>query len=262
MGGLGPVGLWLSLLLVVAVSILLAVGSIWLANRTFSDPAGQEDNAALSPFLTCVGLVFGALLGFTVVVAWEQFSSAETRVANEASTLTTMYRQTVSMPAPEQTQMRELLRRYTKAAEGPEWAQQESGGGTSDTARGAITEMYRVLGSQPPDASSAVSGEFPGQLTLLTSERNTRVLDAKPRIPWLLWCGLLFGAVVFIALMGSMRLKSRRRHVLLSSAVAVLLGLLLFIVFWLDHPFGSQLGVTSEPFEHSLQVFDGVDRGT
>jgi hypothetical protein len=101
MGGLGLVGLWLFLAVVVAVSILLAVGSIWLANHTLSDSAGQEDNSALSPFLTCVGLVFGALLGFTVVVAWEQFSSAETHVANEASTVTTMYRQTVAMSIPE-----------------------------------------------------------------------------------------------------------------------------------------------------------------
>ena len=46
------------------------------------------------------------------------------------------------------------------------------------------------------------------------------------------------------------------------SAVAVLLGLLLFIVYWLDHPFGNQLGVTSAPFEHSLSVFDAIDRGT
>ena len=48
----------------------------------------------------------------------------------------------------------------------------------------------------------------------------------------------------------------------LLSAVAVLLGLLLFIVYWLDHPFGNQLGVTSEPFEQSLIVFDSIDRGT
>src|SRR5215467_7818476 len=115
MGGLGVMGLWLFLLLVIAASILLAVGSIWLARRAFSDSVGPEDNSTLSPFLTGVGLVFGALLGFTVVVAWEQFSSADTHVANEASTLTTMYRQTVAMPAPERTQMRELLRTYTKA---------------------------------------------------------------------------------------------------------------------------------------------------
>ena len=42
------------------------------------------------------------LLGFTVVVAWEEFSYAEANVANEASTLATMYRQTVAMPGQEQ----------------------------------------------------------------------------------------------------------------------------------------------------------------
>jgi hypothetical protein len=42
----------------------------------------------------------------------------------------------------------------------------------------------------------------------------------------------------------------------------VLLSLLLFVVFWLDHPFGNQLGVTSEPFEQSQNAFDSIDRGT
>ncbi len=52
-----------------------------------------------------------------------------------------------------------------------------------------------------------------------------------------------------------MHLGSVRAHFGLLSAVAVLLGLLLFIVYWLDHPFGNQLGVTSEPFEQSLSRF-------
>jgi hypothetical protein len=168
------------------------------------------------------------------------------------------------MPGPEQTQLRQLLRKYAEAAEGPEWARQESaGGGTSDTARAAITQMYRVLGSQPPsETSSPVNREFLGQLTVLTSQRNARILDTKSRIPWLLWCGLIFGSVLLVGLMGFMRLENRRGHVIVSSAVAVLLGLLLYIVFCLDHPYGSRLGVTSAPFEHSLQVFNSVGQGT
>jgi hypothetical protein len=263
MAGLGLLGLWLFLTVVVVVSIAVAVGCISLGDRALSDSVGQENNSALSPFLTCVALVFGALLVFTVVVAWEQFSSAEANVTNEASTLATMYRQTVGMPAAEQTEMRDLLRTYANAVRGPEWARQEGNGGTSDTARGAITDMYHVLSSQDPNtASSPVNGEFLSQLTTLASQRNTRVLDTEPRIPWLLWCGLLFGGVVLVGLMGFMRLESRRGHVILSSAVAVLLGLLLFIVYVLDHPFGTQLGVTPQPFEHSLEVFDAVDRGS
>lgn len=254
-------GLWLFLAAVLVVSVLVALGSMRLATRTFG-PAGKERNPGLSPFITTVGLVYGALLGFTVVVAWEQFSSADTNVASEASTLTTMYRQTVAMPEPEQTQLRQLLRKYATAVEGPEWDKQDVGG-TSDTARAAITQMYRVFGSQQPGAaSSPVDGEFLGQLTVLASDRNTRILDSKPRIPVLLWAGLIFGGVVLVALTGFVYLESERAHAILSSTVAVLLGLLLFIVFWLDHPFGSELGITPAPFRHSLEVFDAIDQGT
>ena len=262
MGDFGIAGLWLLLALALIVSILVGVGSVWLAHRTLSKSRAKEYNSTLSPFLTCVGLVYGALLGFTIVVAWEQFSSAETNVANEASTLTTMYRQTVGMPVPQQTEMRELLRKYTTAVEGPEWNQQDVGG-TTDTARDALTEMYRILGGEQSSvASSPISQEFLGQLTVLASERNQRILDAQPRIPGLLWAGLLFGGVVLVGLGGFMRLESTRGHLILLSAVAVLLGLLLFIVYWLDHPFGMQLGITSAPFEQSLSVFDAIDRGT
>jgi len=80
MGGWGTLGLWLFLAVVVVVANALAVGMIWLADRVLSDSVGQENNSALSPFVTCVALVFGAVLGFTVVVAWEQFSSASTHV--------------------------------------------------------------------------------------------------------------------------------------------------------------------------------------
>jgi hypothetical protein len=263
MGEFGIAGLWLFLALALITSVLVAAGSVWLADRTLTKPVSEGHNGSLSPFLTCVGLVYGALLGFTIVVAWEQFSSAEANVSNEASTLTTMYRQTVGMPVPEQTQMRELLRNYAKAVEGPEWQNAIRAGTGTEGARDALNDMYRVLGSeQSSAASNPISQKFLDQLTTLASERNQRILDSKPRIPGLLWTGLIFGGVVLLGLGGFMRLGSARGHLVLLSAVALLLGLLLFIVYWLDHPFGNQLGVTSAPFEQSLSVFDSIDRGT
>jgi hypothetical protein len=260
MGGLGVLGHVLMLGLVVVVGVVVACGSVLVADRTLGDSVGPQHNSTLSPFMTVVGLVFGALLGFTVVVSWEQFSSAEANVAHEASTLTTMYRQTVAMPEPERAQLREQLRKYAKAAVGPDWEAIDSNGGSGD-ARGAITEMYRLLGSQPNASSNPVNGEFLSQLTVLANARNQRALDAEPRIPALLWAGLIFGGLVLVALTGFMRLDNRLGHVILSSAVAVLLGLLLYIIFWLDHPFGTQVGVTPEPFRHALQVFDITDQG-
>src|SRR6476660_2668752 len=144
--GFGPVGVGLLLVVVFVVAIAVGVVSVVLGLRMIPRPVSSNHNSTLSPFLTCVSLVYGALLGFTIVVAWEQFSSADTNVAAEASTVTTMYRQTVAMPPQPQAKMRELLRNYTNAVAGPEWNRQDAGG-TSDTARGAITEMYRIIGS-------------------------------------------------------------------------------------------------------------------
>ncbi len=263
MGHFGMAGLWVLLALALVAAVMIAAGSAFLADRLIGKSVREGHNSALSPFLTCVSLVYGALLGFTIVVAWEQFSSAETNVSNEASTVVTMYRQTVGMPVPEQTQMRMLLRKYAGAVEGPEWRNAMASGSGTETARDALNEMYTVLGKPESSvATNPISQKFLDQLTTLASQRNQRILDAKPRIPGLLWSGLLFGGVVLLAIAGFMRLGSRRAHLALLSAVAVLLGLLLFVVFWLDHPFGNELGVTSQPFEQSLTVFDSIDRGT
>ena len=263
MGDFGIAGLWLLLALALVAAILVAAASMWLADRTLQKPVSEGHNGALSPFLTCVGLVYGALLGFTIVVGWEQFSSAETNVSNEASTLITMYRQTVGMPGPEQAQMRVLLRKYTGAVEGPNGTTRYARALEPKARETRSTTCTGFSAAERADvASSPISQKFLDQLGTLASERNQRILDAKPRIPGLLWTGLLFGGVVLLGLGGFMRLGSMRAHLLLLGAVAVLLGLLLFIVFWLDHPFGNQLGVTPAPFEQSLSVFDSIDRGT
>lgn len=259
---MGSAGMWLALAGVIGVCVVVALGCMWLTYRILPESAGTEYDSALSPFLTIIGIMFGALLGFTVVVAFQQFSSAEDNVANEATTLTTMYRQTVAMPDPARTQIRQLLRVYTTAVAGPEW-QSQKGGGANATARSAITQMYHVIGSQQPSAvNSPVTSNFVGQLTVLASDRNTRILDAAPRIPPVLWSGLLIGALILVTITGFMRLGNRRGHVVLCSAVAVLLGLLLFVIFSLDRPFNNQTGVTPTPFAHSLELFDAVDRGT
>jgi hypothetical protein len=261
MGDFGVFGAWLLLVIVVVGAVLIAIGSVWLSGRVLSRDTRPEHNSILSPFLTVVGLVYGALIGFTVVVGWQQFLSAEENVSNEASTLITMYRQTVAMPQPAQLQVREQLRKYAEALQGPEWGKQEFGD-IGNAGRTALTQMYRIVGEPHSSvASSPIAQGFLGQVTVLASDRSARILDSKPRIPPLLWCSLIFGGAVLIMLTSFMRLASNRAHMILVSAVTVLLALLLYLVFVLDHPFGP-MGVTSQPFAHALTVFDLVDKGT
>jgi hypothetical protein len=100
----------------------------------------------------------------------KQFLSAEVNVSNEAATLITMYRQTVAMPQPEQSQIREQLRKYADGVQGPEWGKQDFDL-ISNKARGAVTGMYRIVGSQPSSvASSPINEDFLSRLTVLASD--------------------------------------------------------------------------------------------
>ena len=135
------------------------------------------------------------------------------------------------------------------------WSRQDSLPTYPDLRRCRDLHSYAI-------ACGSVIVVFVGGVDRVRDEALGQVLDAKPRIPGLLWGGLLFGGVLLIGLIGFTRLDNRRNHMILSSAIAVLLGLLLFLIFWLDHPFGRQLGVTPTSFDYTIQVFDGVDQGT
>ncbi|OMB91304.1 DUF4239 domain-containing protein [Mycobacterium colombiense] len=248
--------LWLFLVSVVAVAIVIAVGSIWLGNRILPMRRyGKEPNPAIASFLTVVGFIYGVLLGFTVVATWEHFSSTQVVVSGEASALTTMYRQTVAMPEPERSEVQELLRKYAGAVAGPEWNRQRN-----DGARAAITRMYRTVGRQQPNvAAKPINQQFLNQLSVLASDRNERIVGTKPRIPALMWAGLILGGVVLVGFTGFLRMASTVGHVIVSGTVAVLLGVLLCVVFQLDHSYATDQRITSGPFQHALDIFDSVD---
>ena len=250
MSGLNP---WLLLSSIIVVAIAVALSCVSLMDRLMPG-VGTQQNSMISPYLSVCGIVYGALLGFTVVVSWQQYSAAQAIVVSEATSLTTLYRQTTAMPQPEQAQLRALLRTYT-TDEGAEWEPQPS----NNSARPTLVQMYRVVGDQPASvASMPINGPFLSELTELASHRTMRRIQTQPHIPPPLWAGLIAGALVLTTLTAILRLGSKAAHAALTSAIAILLGLLLWIVLTLDHPIGSE--ITSASFQHALKVFDVIDR--
>ncbi len=61
MGDLRIASLWLRLALVFIVAMLVGMGSVFLANRILPKPVAEGHNSTLSPFLTCVALVYVCL---------------------------------------------------------------------------------------------------------------------------------------------------------------------------------------------------------
>jgi hypothetical protein len=243
-------------------SILYALLGVSLVREFVKDRVSEGHNDAPVPIFQTAGTIYAVLLAFSVIAVWQSYGAAKDNVADEASTLTTLYRQTNGLPDGPQRVLRRLLRKYTRVVVTDEWSIQATGGGASPNARKELGAIYRAYSTMDPRvAASPIGIEFLETFRTVAADRNRRTLEASEALPAVLWIGLLIGGVIVVGMTFVLYTDTLWTHALSSVLIAALVGTLLFITFVLHRPFKGPMAVSPDAFEHSLSVFDSVDRG-
>jgi hypothetical protein len=245
---------------IIGFSIAYALIGVYLA-RCFVE-ASEGHNDVPVPIFQTAGTIYAVLLAFSVIAVWQSYGAAKDNVAEEASTLTTLYRQTNGLPDAEQRLLRHELRTYTLAVVNDEWPIQAVTGGAAATARKALGDIYRAYRTMDPHvAASPIGVEFLTTMRTVAADRNRRTLQASESLPAVLWVGLLVGGFVVIGMTFVLHTEAAWPHYLFAALIAALIGTLLFITLVLHRPFSGPLAIKPDSFQHSLDVYDSVDRG-
>jgi hypothetical protein len=247
---------------ILGLCVLFALGVVATTRRVLHGRVREGHNDVLVPLFLTAGTLYAVLLGFLVIAVWESFGEASNNASEEASTLTTLYRQTNGMPTAERTEMRKLLREYNELVITDEWKIQAATGGGSTKARKAIGELYRAYSVMSrEEANSSINVEFLNTLRTVANDRNRRALQASEHLPSVLWVELLFGGAVVVGMSALLYMELRWAQMLATSLMAALIGTLLLVTLLLNTPFKGPLALAPEGFEHSTTVFDSVDAG-
>jgi Protein of unknown function (DUF4239) len=140
---------WLIDVLLVIVFPALVLGVQWGIRRRWPALARGEHNEVVGAITAGVGVIYAVLLGFVVIVAWEHFDEAEQVVAQEASALTSIYRENVAFPRrhrPTCTTWSGSTRRRGTTEERPAMAPGQPG----DPRVGGILDQMAAEISRPP----------------------------------------------------------------------------------------------------------------
>lgn len=249
-------------LLTVGLCAVYALVGVTIVRRFTKPHVREGHNDVLVPLFLTAGTLYAVLLGFLVIAVWENYGAAKDNAAEEASTLTTLYRQTNGMPPAEQAMMRGLLRDYTEAVVTKEWSIQAATGGASPVARKALGDMYRMFATLKPSlASSSINQVFLGTLGSVADDRNRRTLQANESLSGVIWAGVLVGGAIVIAMTFIIFMERPLPHIIASVLMASLIGTLLLMMTLLDRPFTGPLALASDAFEHSMSVYAAVDGG-
>lgn len=241
---------WLFGLVCVACSIIVGIGGVFASRplRRVLDADGRH-NDIVNYFLSTCGVFYGLTLGLIAIGSWTSFSSVESKVSAEASSLAALYRDVSSYPEPVRTTLQADLKEYTRYLIEEAWPLQRAGvvpaGGTE-----RITTFQEHLYRLEPTTKGqeALHGETLRQFDVLVEARRQRLSAVTTGLPAVLWSIVYAGGVLSISLTWLFHVDNLRLHVALVGIYSALVGLLIFMTAAMDHPFRGEYNIGPEAF--------------
>lgn len=237
------------------------VGATMLIGAAIHRLAGREvrrrHNDLAGFILAVVGVIYAVLLAFVAVGVWERFDQAEVRVSAEASSLSLVYRDAGDFP--QSKALRAALRGYIHLVIDREWpAMQE--GRESLRAERATFRIDALLRTIPVRtlAQANVQARMLQAFDRSLMERSARLSIGLSGINQLLWMVIVVGGFITVGFTYLFGFEEFRLEIMMNGTLALLIGLVLFLMISLDFPFRG--GITVEPtsFEKALAVFRAI----
>lgn len=246
---------WQFCALMVIVFVGFAVGGQRLTRRwvrrLMGEPPGHND--VVSYYLGAFGVFYGITLGLISVGAWEDYAAVDSVVGAEAASISAIYRDVSSYPEPIRTELRTIVRDYTRFLIDEAWPQQRRGlvpkGGEVHPTR----LQERLAAFEPATVGQqVVHAETLRQFNHMLELGRQRGELIDSGLPGMLWWVVFTGAALNIGLMWLIVLQKPLVHDLLTGCLAALIGLLIFMTAAVDHPFRGEFSVGPDYHEQAF----------
>jgi hypothetical protein len=251
--------------LVVGGVCLLALGGLELVQRLVPAVSRQRHNDVAGFIYAALGVIYAVLLALVVIAVWEEYQAASETVEQEANASAEVFWLANRLPEPEGVHLQELVRSYAEEVVHKEWPLMEQGQAplmtqTRGTPAGwTIIDDIRasIQGFEPrTKGEEQLYAEGLDQVQRLADARRMRLVAAEEGVPAVLWSVVVFGGVAAVGFTYLFGLESTWAHRLMVVTLAAVIGLVLFTVGALEHPFSGGARIGTGAFDLILERFD------
>jgi hypothetical protein len=247
---------------IVGTGIVFAILLMGLVQWLFPEEVRRKAHDATGNLLAIVGTLYAVLLGLIVVDAMVRFERAMDIVQQESNCLADIFLLAARLPQPQQGRMQDLCRNYACQVVEVEWPLMGQAR-MSVQARGTALKLVQSLDDFEPETESqkAVFPLLLEQVRDLWDRRRERATTAQYGIPTVEWAVLILGGAVTVLFAGLFSVGNKRLQWLLTSLVAFVIALNLYLVSLFGYPFAGELSVSHRPFKIDIGIFEGQFSG-
>jgi hypothetical protein len=228
---------WLAISLLVVITVSFSIGGFLIVHRFIPAKVRQIHNDVAGFVFATLGVTYGVLLAFVVIVVWEQFNDAKLNLENESSTALVLYRNITAYPdkAASNTMLGELLgyARLATDERGQQLFEQ-----STDKAVEGMERLFAVIYSVVPNSEHEriLYAQILQNLNELAKYRSLRLHSAREELPSVIWIGVVVGAIITIGFTFLFGTENFWAHITMMSLLAVLIAVVIYVVIEMDHP--------------------------
>ena len=238
--------------LIMAIFAAAALAGLFVARRTFLPwlQVGPHQGEFLSSLHHGILMIYGLAVALIAIAVWESHSAASRTVSREATMIASVYRDVGGYPEPERGRLQGALRDYTHHIIHEAWPLQRRG----EVPASGVALMDRFEGelrafNPVTDGQKILHAETMRAHDALIEARRMRLDAVEERLPTALWGVILFGAVLSLVACYVFKVESTRLHYTMVGLLALLIGLVVFMITFYDSPFRGNNAVGSHAYE-------------
>lgn len=237
----------------VVVSVGLGLLGLFVVRRNVALATLERHNDVAGFIIAVVGVLYAVILGFVVVIVWEQYDHAQSNAHSESVTIENLYNDASAFGAKAQPIHRDLLAYGDSVIhqEFPAMRDHQTGYQPTDALLDRVWNDLQELHTTGPDESSFYSASITA-LNQLEQERNNRLDDASRQLPFAVWAVLLLGAVITVGFTFFFGVSHVAAHAMMVAALSAIIGIALFLAVSLDLPYSGDLGIKPTTLEHTI----------
>jgi hypothetical protein len=251
--------------LVVGGICLCSLIGLELVQHLVPAASRQRHNDVAGFIYAALGVIYAVLLALVVIAVWEKYQAASETVEQEANAVAEPFWLAHGLPASQSSHLQELTRSYAEEVVEREWPLMEQGRtplmiSQEGTPAGwtLIDEIRANLQEFQPrtPADEQLYAEGLDQVQRLADARRMRLVAAEEGVPGVLWAVLIFGGIAAVGFTYLFGLESTWAHRLMVLTLAAVIGLVLFTVGALEHPFSGGARIGTGAFDLILERFE------
>lgn len=228
---------WLSILLLMAITISFSIAGFLIVHRFIPVKIRQIHNDVAGFVFATLGVTYGVMLAFVVVVVWEQFNDANINAENEGSIALVLYKDIIAYPntVDSNTMQNVFLEYIRESVKNPDDLPSQQ---SYENSMSYINELLLLADNIVPENrhEEILYSNILQNLNELVKYSNLRHQSAFSKLPSAIWIGVIVGAVITIGFTFLFGTDNVWAHVVMISLLAALIALVIYVVIEMDHP--------------------------